>query len=196
MPQIANQDYNVVGPLGGFIKITDSGRSMAALCRHILRGTIFDVILKDPYKDVEQNYLGGLYRVLSVEDNSANFPEHSNPLRIIYAQAESYGEIDIDYFPETYDTIGKIQDQTGTEYPSPAFSPAESGEYEGYFGLLKNGEVNTFICVNGKFVTVEINIHDEDLESYEITDVAVPEDVAHVNLSAQEMDTLIGVSCY
>lgn len=47
MPQIANQDYNIVNAMPGIYDMSNDAHIFGELKRHFLQGTIFDVIVLD-----------------------------------------------------------------------------------------------------------------------------------------------------
>ena len=174
MPQIANQDYNVVKPAyADYVKV--DAQALGMLAGYFDRGTIFDCVINNAVGGDENDF----ERIISIEET----------LRLIYFFSASDGEVGHISFPYNstqYDGLAAVQVAVEATGSLPELIDWEE---TGYLGEDINGK---YICVGNKLVSVEYG------EDYKITKLTVtnedPEEGDDfVNISSDDLQKLIGV---
>ena len=168
MPQIANQDYNVIRPVYADV-IEHDASALGMLSGHIKRGTIFDVLIEQSsYGIAKVITLKGDYGVIFItpEDNSIQ-------------------EISIDWSPTQYEGLAAVQVACQIEDELPQLGMNASG-------VLLESNKETYLCVDGKLVNVTTN------ELSLVATLSVSNDVpgqddSWVNVSFEELQKLVGV---
>ena len=181
MPQIANQDYNL-------IKSTYKTDSLdyfayANLLSAILRGTIFDVIIQGPIIQGEES---GLFRVISLTSVPGEY--------FINFASSDYGVERInfraDYTPDNYRVLGKIEMQL----PDKSMDFLSDDTEENKYLTAKSDEFFYYVVVGGK--CIEIGIDDEQIVSAQISDVNPPQGAKTVSLTVEDVPNIVGLGLY
>ena len=171
MPQIANQDYTVAVDKGsGLQYYPELLRLYAKMAGAIQRGTIFDFVIK--------------------YDNPGNVEKYfSRPLSVFLSDENFYfvryvnGDAEIDTFELRH---------TEAQYNVLA-DIAEGGavtDLTGYEEYLTDAN-GIFICIDGKYITVELDQY-EIILSYKVTNIEAV-GVELVNIPFEDAPGLIGL---
>lgn len=166
MPQIANQDYNLLVDK----RVTGSNSSDViayGIIRALNRGTIWDVIVETGEK---------IMRPVLIQRFNGN-PQ------IRLGQSDSGMRVTLTHNEETYATYAKISE--ATPYPSPTYMTDENG-------FLYAG-AETYISCSGNLVKVTEGIEDDEIKALEISDTPVGER-STVELTPEEVQTLVGTT--
>lgn len=175
MPQIANQDYNVIRPTIADA-VWDDAAALGILAGHLDRGTIFDVVLNSFTSDyarvigLDEDLRGGasitVYNTFDGKMQSFNVVYTSVQYEGLSAIQKSLFELD----PSTKNDLPAL-----TLIDSEFLSDAPSGSY---------------VCIDNKYVGVNYD------QNHKITDLFIYEDGPesdYVNLSWEDAKKLIGL---
>ena len=170
MPQIANQDYNVIRPEYANDVSVDA-IALSKLSAHRERGTIFDVVIVDANIDDPT-----FSRVLDYNKQSMNVPGKT---------------IDVPYSPDNYIGLSAIQREMQMEDALPYLYLVDPPT-EPY--LAENGR-DTLICVDGFKVIGEI--FDDKFISFTVSSEKVAPETeygsGYVNISEEDLQKLVGL---
>lgn len=168
MPQIANQDYNIVAPQYADTVDRDAA-ALSVLAGHLERGTIFDVLIENGVDNPD-----GIARVVSVKDT------------IIFIVSPVSGpiNIDADYTPSQYEGLAAVQKACEMTDDLPGLST--------YNGYLSQSQDEIFLCVDGKLIAAEVDGNDK-LASISISNESPAADADWVNISWEDAQKLIGL---
>jgi hypothetical protein len=179
MPQIANQDYNIVAPQYASSIFLDAA-ALGQIAGHIERGTIWDIIL-DGSKDASEKDFSRVYGLS--KDIAWEF------YMIFFwdcFENEAYG-LEIWYTQSQYEGLAAVQEACGLVSHVPILVNKElSG------GTLVVGErySEKYICVDGKHLGYEEE--DGTITGIIFTNVeATPG--TFVNITAEDAQKLVGV---
>lgn len=151
MPQIANQDYNIVKATPGIANIGVDAHSLGELKRYFLQGTIFDVII-----DVD----GELRRVMATDGGDFHIAESGGSSSI---SVENYSV-------EQYEGLAAIQQAALAQGETITMIPRL------YFGLIEGVDeigvsLDDSAGIAYPIVDEEGNVYSASIESETITAV-------------------------
>lgn len=139
MPQIAQQDYKVIAPKEGRIFSGDAA-ALVEIKKSILNGTIFDCLIKDTLvSDGDINRILGLYP----DGTSISY----------YSQADgNIMTVELPYTVTQYQGLAAVQEALDKEISIQTNIPLLTKRMDNVH--LGDDNSTTFICVDGKFLTV------------------------------------------
>jgi hypothetical protein len=176
MPQIANQDYNVIEPYFTGRTITEDAKAQLDIYSAFERGTIFDLLLKDVYGETK-----GVSRIVAVINYAQgghifyipyDVPGGGNMLQIIIQN------------PDALPGLVKIQEQC-TDYAFPSFELDDNGHLFVFDGN------NRYITVDGNYVTGQ-NDGNDILVNVSVTNVQIPSEIPSAVVSNDDLATFVG----
>ena len=174
MPQIANQDFNIVRPALATNIVADA-EALGQLAGHLKRGTIFDVIVEKSYEEVD-----GPSRITAVNA----VPGGTAVFSFSYSEGTVMG-ITLYHTQEQYSGLAAIQRET-KENNVPQIGEDDNGY------LCTGVDDAIDVCVNGNLVTPIWGGENGDaLVSYTITNVKATGEF--VNITEEDLANLIGV---
>ena len=172
MPQIANQDYNIIRPvLWSFVNEDTPALMQLAAAKE--RGTIFDVLVEKPTEDAN-----GLYRIVSVEEP------------YLWAQGRETVQISAVYNSRQYHGMSVIQEKL-PNHPYPDLYRIMGDERP----YLADSHNDTYICVDGYVVEAQVNAA-VIFTGFSITNIKVetlPDGDKFINVPAEILPELIGI---
>lgn len=169
MPQIAQQDYNIIRPVVG-PTINADAPAIAKLVENIERGTIFDCLLfnaggnNDEYSCVLGANRGAI-GFFSVGDNATGIIE--------------FGSLSV----EQWQGLAAVQIAAGaTDIPN----------LEGYQGFLTEDNRGSFVCVGGKKLSYTVNDGGYIL-AVSVSELSPSENDRVADISFEDAQKLIGL---
>lgn len=177
MPQIANQDYNIIRPAYADT-IPHDAEALGQLAGHIERGTIFDVILFYIDGDGGKEYF---------RPTGLTIPEDSWPSIDYfdsYLSENTY--IELRYTPTQYSGLAAVQRACELTKKLPVLTKSGDDDY------LTEDNSSLFICVNGCLVLAESDDSDK-IVSLTVTDQKA-ESGTYADISEDDLQKLIGLS--
>lgn len=175
MPQIANQDFNVIVARASYDHVSMDMLVCAKLVNAVMRSTIFDVIIK-----VEKATGFDYSRIVGVTD-----------------KFESQGQIDVDASSVTfklihtatqYEGLAVIQEKVGDFNEEPGLS---THQYNGGVYFNEEGYGN-FIAVDNHAVNVVYDDNDIITE-LNISDIVFDSTARVINISEEDLQKLVGL---
>lgn len=167
MPQIANQDYNVIKPVYAD-HVEHDAVALGMLSGHIDRGTIFDVL-------IEQSY--GIAKVITLKGNYG--------VTFITPEDDSIYVIPIDWSPTQYEGLAAVQVACQIDDAIPELGMNASG-------VLLESNKKTYLCVDGKLVNVTAN-ELSLVATLSVSNDVPGQDDSWVNVSFEDLQKLVGV---
>lgn len=173
MPQIANQDYNIVAPQYADC-ITVDAAAMGVLVGHLKRGTIFDVLVEKYYdpNDTTSRIINAYIRadgqggIRAWSDAEGEFPL----LVFLYTQTQ-------------YEGLAAVQEACGIHDSLPVFEVTGSS-------YLSETESGNILCVDGKMLSVGGT---GEIESLEMTNLDPIPGFDSKDISWEDAQKLIGL---
>ena len=184
MPQIANQDYNVIAPVR-FDYIDDGYENRVPILENILRRTIFDCILKNPTSEFHK----GLYRIISV------YSDDGGSTIIIVANSDGATAISL-FVPPTLSGLEtlKVEAKIEAQLPEDISQFYEDEENQKYL-VVEYGDGNdAWVTINGK--CVEITIANQRVATATISNAVPPDGATVVVLDEEDLPHIVGVGLY
>lgn len=148
--------------------------ALGQLAGHVERGTIFDVLVEKATDDTD-----GLTRVLNV---GGEFPYLF--LYLFSAPDASVMPLQIEYNPTQYSGLAAVQKAVGATTEIPEL--ATNDDF-----LIETTE-GRFICVGDKFVSATKDDDDKAI-AFAITDTSPTAGTDYINISADDLQKLIGL---
>lgn len=172
MPQIANQDYNFVGPqFASELQIDCAALSL--LAGHIERGTIFDVLI-----DTYTNRGVSIGRVFG-------FDKKTNLLQYFDASGNAPDQILVNYSSKQYDGLAAVQFACGL--------PDDFPQLTENYGYLKEATSDEYICVDDYLISVVL---DEEDNIISLSISGEETELSHANIPFDKVQELIGISTH
>lgn len=187
MPQIANQDYNVIEPIIAKT-IRDDYPSLAILRNHYDRGTIFDLVLKNAVnnRNDEEEFFPNIMRVVGIANASSEYyPDDITILFPFFYNDVTYF-FNLPYKADKLSVLGKIQ--IGLQIRG---NMSLGWDNDHNFMAQYSGNPYGYVTIGGKLVKVTLD--DEKFIGYTITELEPPQGSKFVDISEDEMNTLLGV---
>lgn len=170
MPQIANQDYDIVAPKYANTVEKDA-YALGQIKGHLLRGTAFDVLVQR-YKNE-----GKLSRIVSVDNVSAEIFWSASPyyVRLVAAHTQ-----------EQFLGLAAVQEacELTTNLPEVGLGDDEES--------LVEVETSKYICVDGKLVSPSVDDYDR-ISGFTITENSPAQGDDWANISYEDLQKLIGL---
>lgn len=180
MPQIANQDYNVVAPQYAEVIMNDAA-ALGMLAGHIERGTIWDVIVKTVITSPQENCS---VRILSIYSRPSD-SRIINTIALYNGYDDEINTIDIKCSPTQYEGLAAVQvaceDSSGL--------PELTIDADAY---LKDSTSDYYLCVDGKLVSVATD-DDDNISSLTVSTESPAEGADWVNVPYEDLQKLIGL---
>lgn len=171
MPQIAQQDYNVVKPAYADY-IHNDAAALGVLAGHIERGTIFDVLVKiakdgDSFSRVvaaSKEY--GNIMVVDPEDGTLTFCPNG-------------------YTPTQYEGLAAVQVACELTENLPSLAVND-------YNYLMEDNSSYYLCADGKIVIVTLDDEDK-IAALQVSSESPSDESDWVNVSFEELQKLIGL---
>lgn len=180
MPQIANQDYNVIKPHFPGRTITEDTKAQLDIYSAFERGTVFDLLVKDVYGDAKgvsrvvaavEYAFGGYVFYLPYTDRDSGLPA------IIQVTIQNPGALP---------GLIKIQEQC-PDYVEPVLELDDNG----YLFVYDGAAHNRYITVDGNYISGE-NDGNDKLVNLSVTDVQIPSEIPSAVVSNDDLATFVG----